>query len=92
VLPFWEEKIVPEIRAGKRALVVAHGNTLRALVMHLDGLSEKDVLALHVPTAEPLVYDLAADASARRRHYLRLRPRLLDLAERVARGRLGGAS
>ena len=91
-LPFWEEAVMPEIRAGRQTLVVAHGNTLRALIMHLDGLSESDVLALHVPTAEPLVYELDENGAARRRYYLRWRARLLDLVERVARHRRGGAS
>ncbi|GIX06626.1 MAG: 2,3-bisphosphoglycerate-dependent phosphoglycerate mutase [Candidatus Poribacteria bacterium] len=57
VLPYWESKILPELKAGKNVLVVAHGNSLRALVMHLDGLSKEEVLELNIPTGVPLVYE-----------------------------------
>jgi len=58
MLPYWEGTIVPELRKGHRVFVVAHGNSLRALVMHLEALSEDDVVELNIPTGEPLVYDL----------------------------------
>ena len=90
LLPFWDRIVVPEMRAGKEILIVAHGNTLRVLLKHLDRLAEKDVLALHVPTCEPLVYEVDEGARPRRRSYLRWRPRLLDRAARV--GRFGGKS
>jgi 2,3-bisphosphoglycerate-dependent phosphoglycerate mutase len=68
-------------------LIVAHGNTLRALIKHLDDLPEKDVPTLHIPTCEPLIYELDDDARPLRRYYLRWRPRLLDRAVRLVRGR-----
>jgi 2,3-bisphosphoglycerate-dependent phosphoglycerate mutase len=57
-LPYWEATIAPDIRAGKRVVIAAHGNSLRALVKHLDRLSEEAVLALNIPTGIPLVYEL----------------------------------
>jgi 2,3-bisphosphoglycerate-dependent phosphoglycerate mutase len=57
-LPYWESTIAPDIRAGKRVVIAAHGNSLRALVKHLDRLSEEAVLALNIPTGIPLVYQL----------------------------------
>lgn len=57
-VPYWEGTIAPDIRAGKRVLVVAHGNSLRALVKHLDGISDNDIIDLNIPTGVPLVYEL----------------------------------
>ena len=61
VLPFWERRIVPELRADKTVLVVAHGNSLRALVKHLDGISDAAIAELNIPTGIPLVYTLDDD-------------------------------
>lgn len=61
MLPFWYDAIVPELLAGKNVLVAAHGNSLRALVKHLDGMSEDDVVGLNIPTGIPLVYHLDAE-------------------------------
>ena len=58
VLPFWFDQIVPAIKAGKRVIVAAHGNSLRALVKFLDNMSEDEIVALNIPTAVPLVYEL----------------------------------
>ncbi|MEX0426856.1 phosphoglyceromutase [Nocardioides sp. DS6] len=58
MLPYWESGIVPDLKAGKTVLVTAHGNSLRALVKHLDGISDTDIAALNIPTAQPLVYRL----------------------------------
>ena len=58
VIPCWNDTITPAIRAGKRVLVAAHGNSLRALVKHLDGVSDADIVGLNVPTGVPLVYEL----------------------------------
>ena len=58
LLPYWEDVIVPDLRAGKVVLVAAHGNSLRALVKHLDGISDDDIAALNIPTGIPLVYRL----------------------------------
>jgi 2,3-bisphosphoglycerate-dependent phosphoglycerate mutase len=60
-LPYWHDRIVPDVKAGRRVLIAAHGNSLRALVKHLDGLSEDAVIALNIPTGIPLVYELDAD-------------------------------
>jgi 2,3-bisphosphoglycerate-dependent phosphoglycerate mutase len=58
VLPLWEDRIAPDIRAGKRVVIAAHGNSLRALVKYLDNISDKDILELNIPTGMPLVYEL----------------------------------
>ena len=57
-LPYWESEIVPDLQAGKTVLVAAHGNSLRALVKHLDGISDEDIAGLNIPTGMPLVYEL----------------------------------
>lgn len=58
VLPFWEQRIAPELRAGRNVIVAAHGNSLRAMVKMLDGVSEKDIVELNIPTGVPLLYEL----------------------------------
>jgi 2,3-bisphosphoglycerate-dependent phosphoglycerate mutase len=78
VLPYWNRVIAPAVRAGRRVLVAAHGNSLRALVKHLDGVSDADIVGLNIPTGVPLLYELDAQ----------LRPlghRYLGDAEEVAR-------
>jgi 2,3-bisphosphoglycerate-dependent phosphoglycerate mutase len=70
VLPFWESRIVPELRANKDVLVVAHGNSLRALVKMLDGMSETDVVEFNVPTGIPMLYELDAELVPVRRRFL----------------------
>ncbi len=70
VLPCWEEKIAPALRSGQRVLISAHGNSLRALVKHLSGISDADITGLEIPTGQPIVYDLAEDLTARDRYYL----------------------
>ena len=57
-LPYWESSIVPDLRAGQTVLIAAHGNSLRALVKHLDGISDDDIAGLNIPTGMPLVYEL----------------------------------
>ena len=61
MLPYWHSAIVPDLQAGKVVLVAAHGNSLRALVKHLDGISETDIAGLNIPTGIPLVYRLDAE-------------------------------
>ncbi len=61
MLPYWYDRMVPQIRAGRRLLVVAHGNSLRALVKHLDGVSDDAIVDLNIPTGVPLVYTLGQD-------------------------------
>ena len=58
VVPYWEQQIVPQIRAGQRVIVAAHGNSLRALVKHLDKVSDQEIVELNIPTGIPLVYEL----------------------------------
>lgn len=69
-LPAWNDDIVPVIRSGKTVLIAAHGNSLRALVKHLDGVSEEDIVGLDIPTGVPLVYELDADLKPIRHYYL----------------------
>jgi 2,3-bisphosphoglycerate-dependent phosphoglycerate mutase len=61
MVPYWDEAIVPDLRAGRNVLVAAHGNSLRALVKHLDGVSDEAIAGLNIPTGIPLRYDLTAD-------------------------------
>jgi 2,3-bisphosphoglycerate-dependent phosphoglycerate mutase len=61
MLPYWYDAIVPDLRAGESVLVTAHGNSLRALVKHLDGISDEDIAGLNIPTGIPLQYDLDDD-------------------------------
>ena len=61
LMPYWEGPIREDLAAGRTVLVTAHGNSLRALVKHLDGISDEDIAGLNIPTGMPLVYDLGAD-------------------------------
>jgi len=70
VLPFWNESIAPAIRAGRRVLVAAHGNSLRALIKHLDNVSDDDIVGVNIPTGQPLVYELDEDLKPIRHYYL----------------------
>ncbi|MGE0144068.1 MAG: 2,3-diphosphoglycerate-dependent phosphoglycerate mutase [Planctomycetota bacterium] len=69
-LPYWQDSVVPELRAGKRVLIVAHGNSLRALVKHIDGMSEAEILEFNIPTGVPLAYRLDEALRPIRRGYL----------------------
>jgi len=70
VMPFWNDSIAPAIRRGRRVLVAAHGNSLRALVKYLDGISDDDIVGLNIPTARPLVYELDENLKPIRNYYL----------------------
>jgi 2,3-bisphosphoglycerate-dependent phosphoglycerate mutase len=70
VLPCWDEKIAPALLAGETVIVSAHGNSLRALVKHLSGISDADISELEIPTGQPIIYELADDLSALDRYYL----------------------
>jgi 2,3-bisphosphoglycerate-dependent phosphoglycerate mutase len=70
VLPFWHDSIAPALSRGRRVLVAAHGNSLRALIKYLDGMSDDDIVALNVPTARPLVYELDDQLKPLRHYYL----------------------
>ena len=71
VLPYWESAILPELAAGETVIVSAHGNSLRALVKHLSGISDADIAGLEIPTGEPIVYDFGPDMRPGERHYLK---------------------
>jgi 2,3-bisphosphoglycerate-dependent phosphoglycerate mutase len=70
VLPYWNGVIAPAVQAGRRVLVAAHGNSLRALIKHLDGVSDADIVGLNVPTGVPLVYELDRGLRPLSRRYL----------------------
>jgi len=70
VLPFWQDSIAPAITRGRRVLVAAHGNSLRAMIKYLDGVSDKDIVGVNIPTARPLVYELDAQLKPIRNYYL----------------------
>jgi 2,3-bisphosphoglycerate-dependent phosphoglycerate mutase len=65
MLPYWHDAIAADIRAGKRVLVSAHGNSLRALVKHLDNISDEEIPGLNIPTGIPLVYEVSPDDPCR---------------------------
>ncbi|MCX7185233.1 MAG: 2,3-diphosphoglycerate-dependent phosphoglycerate mutase [Nitrosospira sp.] len=69
-LPYWNETIAPVVRSGQRAIIAAHGNSLRALVKYLDNISDQDILDLNIPTGIPLVYELDDDLKPIRNYYL----------------------
>ena len=70
VLPFWEDQIAPALLSGKRVLVVAHGNSLRALAKHIEGISDADIMDLEIPTGQPLVYKLDNNLKVVEKSYL----------------------
>ena len=70
VLPYWESTIAPDLKAGKRVVISAHGNSLRALVKHLSNIPDDEITELEIPTGQPIVYELADDLSAIERYYL----------------------
>ena len=70
VVPFWERVIAPQVKAGQSVIISAHGNSLRALVKHLDGVSEADIVGLNIPTGIPLVYELDDDLKPLKHYYL----------------------
>jgi 2,3-bisphosphoglycerate-dependent phosphoglycerate mutase len=84
-LPYWHQTIVPELRKGRRLVLAAHGNSLRALVKHLDGVSEEDIVGLNIPTGIPLVYELDDDLKALRHYYLGDPEAARQAAEAVAK-------
>lgn len=84
VMPYWHQSIVPRLRAGDRVLIAAHGNSLRALVKYLDGISDAEIPALNIPTGIPLVYELDAEQNARDRYYLGDAEAVRAAAEAVA--------
>ena len=84
-LPYWHETIAPSVRTGQRVLIAAHGNSLRALVKYLDGISDADIVELNIPTGIPLVYELDDNLSPLRHYYLGDPEAARQAAEAVAR-------
>lgn len=70
VVPYWESVIKPRVAGGERVIIAAHGNSLRALVKHLDGISDEDIIGVNIPTGIPLLYELNADLSVASSRYL----------------------
>lgn len=69
-LPYWEDSIIPQIKQGKRIIIVAHGNSLRALIKHLDKMSDDEIVGLNIPTGVPLIYELDDGLIPIRKYYL----------------------
>jgi 2,3-bisphosphoglycerate-dependent phosphoglycerate mutase len=90
-LPYWHDQIVPDVLGGRRVLIVAHGNSLRALVKHLDCVSEADIVSLNIPTGIPLVYELDKDLKPIRSRYLGDPEAVRKAAEAVANQSKAGA-
>ena len=84
VIPYYHAQIEPDIRAGKRVLIAAHGNSLRALVMHLEQLSSDEIMQINIPTGVPLVYELDASLSVAKKYYLGDQESLQKKLEQVA--------
>ncbi|MFA6600984.1 MAG: 2,3-diphosphoglycerate-dependent phosphoglycerate mutase [Candidatus Omnitrophota bacterium] len=84
VIPFWEDSLASAIRSGKRVLVAAHGNSLRALVKYLDGISDNDIVSLNIPTGVPLVYELDEALKPIRSYYLGDQDKIKAAMEAVA--------
>jgi 2,3-bisphosphoglycerate-dependent phosphoglycerate mutase len=85
VLPLWRDAIVPDLQVGRRVLVVAHHNTLRALVKHLDGIADADVIGVRIPTARPLVYELDEALRPVRHYPVKRAPRRWGWAAAIGR-------
>ena len=71
VLPYWESAILPVLASGETVIIAAHGNSLRALVKHLSGISDADITDLEIPTGQPIIYDFDGSAPAGERYYLK---------------------
>ncbi len=83
-LPYWNEKIVPKIKDGKKIIIAAHGNSLRALVKHLDNISDSEILKVNIPTGLPLVYELDENLKPIDRYYLGDEDKVKKAMEAVA--------
>jgi len=84
VLPYWEKEIAPMVRSGRRVLIASHGNSLRALVKHLDRISDDEIAELNIPTGIPLVYHLEDDLTPIKRFYLGDQDAISRAAQAVA--------
>jgi len=84
-LPFWHNTIAPTIKSGKKVLISAHGNSLRALVFYLDKMTEEEIVALNIPTGIPLVYELDENLKPIKHYYLADEKKLKEAQEKVAK-------
>lgn len=84
VVPFWHESIAPTIKAGKRVLISAHGNSIRALIKYLDNISDQDITTLNIPTGIPLVYELDSNLKPIKHYYLADEEKVKQAIEAVA--------
>ena len=87
-LPYWRETIAPVVKSGAQVVIAAHGNSLRALVKHLDGVSDQAIVELNIPTGVPLVYELEDDLKPIRHYYLG-DPEAIAKATAAVAGQLG---
>jgi 2,3-bisphosphoglycerate-dependent phosphoglycerate mutase len=69
-VPYYQAEIAPALKAGKRVLVAAHGNSLRGIIKYLSNIGDDEIVGLEIPTGKPIVYDLGDDLSVERRYYL----------------------
>ena len=83
-LPYWKKTISPQVKSGKHIMIVAHGNSLRALVKHLDKVSNEDIIGLNIPTGIPLVYELDQDLIPIKHYYLGDQEKISDKIKSVA--------
>jgi 2,3-bisphosphoglycerate-dependent phosphoglycerate mutase len=83
-LPYWYETIIPAVKSGKKVIIVAHGNSLRSLVKHLDNISDEEIVGLNIPTGIPLVYELDDDMKPIKHYYLGDEEEVRKAAEAVA--------
>lgn len=84
-MPFWNEVIIPRLVAGRKMVIVAHGNSLRAIVKNLDGISNEDILGVNIPTGMPLVYEFDKDLKVLKKYYLADEEEVRAAAEAVAK-------
>ena len=82
-MPFWEEVIVPRLAAGRKIIISAHGNSLRAIVKNLDGISDADIVNVNIPTGIPLIYEFNDDLSVIRHYYLASEEELAEAVNAV---------
>ena len=82
-LPYWKKTISPQVKSGKRIMIVAHGNSLRALVKHLDKVSNEDIIGLNIPTGIPLVYELDQELMPIKHYYLGDQEKISDKIKSV---------
>ncbi|MCB5253975.1 MAG: 2,3-bisphosphoglycerate-dependent phosphoglycerate mutase, partial [Candidatus Cloacimonetes bacterium] len=83
-MPFWNEVIIPRLVAGRKMVISAHGNSLRAIVKNLDHISDEDIVSLNIPTGIPLIYEFDAELNVTKRYYLADEEEVKALAAKVA--------